>query len=291
MPTPKETLKTAIETILTQGLTYTDGAAAKEYIATELSDAIDEYTTSSIVPDDKIKIRDDFFAAGNFITLVGSGGSVTFGTFRELTRRNTPTKAYCYGSAFAIISAAVGSRSATISGNAPIKLNTGVTDLEDVSVESVIFDTNALYVNPALDPVLHMWGLLSAWGAYPNAATHGVYFRNPLTTESSFMRLVVMQAGVEVLNLPTTISFTSVYQAACKVNFTWDASANALTLEIRDGVTTYQHTISSFSTTYASVYAATLAYGIGVFRNGTGTTMLARGIGADYVQIEFKKQW
>ena len=138
---------------------------------------------------------------------------------------------------------------------------------------------NGGQINFANDPVFRGVGLLTSFAGFPSA-TSGVYFRTPNTGETSFLKAVIQQAGVETI-FNTTIAYDSTNDVYVKVRMEYKPSTSELVFTATDGTTVSVITIPTFLTTYASLQPLSYGFGFLVVRNGNPAVGVSRAIAVD----------
>lgn len=265
---------------LTGGDLSVDGNTAVNIIA----DAV-----ASIANAGRVVQRDEFVALGMLASASAASGAASYaGNARILKRNSVSDYAVMTGVGTATLANITGSRIAWRTANPSVRFYTSVDGSADLSIEMSIYDGSNVSIDFTQDPVFGCWGFLTGFDLYPTTAS-GTYFRNPYASETQFIKYCMMQNGVETV-LSTTVPFDGNIRATV-YSISWDSVANTMTYTVQDATTTYTYTVSNFSTTYPTVYGSALRFGFGLFRNGTGTTMLGRQLISDYFQLTTKTQF
>jgi hypothetical protein len=208
-----------------------------------------------------------------FASSTASGGSVASEVPEQQSNWNSASAIARLGQSSVRITTANNSRAA-IATNANYRLFTTVKFM--FSAELSFVGGQVDFTN---DPVLHCWGFLNSFAtATPST---GIYFRPPRTSETSFLKYVILVAGAESI-FDTTIPYDSTSRRFVKGMIDWNGLD--LTFISTDGTTTSTNTISNFLVTYPTLATVNFSFGILNARNGVGAVAVARNINVDKVE-------
>jgi hypothetical protein len=119
------------------------------------------------------------------------------------------------------------------------------------------------------NPVLACFGLLVFTATTTVNPLIGIYHRLPRGGETNFVKYVVREAGVETIQ-DTSIAFSANTTGYLKTALLWDGLNDTMHFITSANDAHDIKSITSFSTTYPSVFASIFHFGLHVIRNGTG---------------------
>lgn len=309
MPTPLENLYDALIYVFTQGLTYTDGEMAKAFVATEISEAIDEFVTDSVTATSLITTTEPpspeegavYFGDGILKIWNGffwQGAPVTYEPFIHPTGDTiTFLASVANGGSGAAVTAVVNTETADINsatlqarqGVFQISINTNAsafaaftntsatnTQRAQLSLKGGFFLSYtwqllapATVINFGNDPVLACAGLVTFITTTVVNPLTGIYLRLPRSGETQFVKYVVREGGVEN-PFNTSIAVNTNVSGYVKTALLWDGLNDTMYfIAGANGVYDIKY-ITSFSTTYPAAFAALYHTGVYLGRNGAG---------------------